>query len=108
MRTEFDVSLDRRPDGVDVRLVGDLDAVAVFRLEPVLDEMAVGDQTRRIVFDLRELTFVDSAGLAVLLAAHERFRSRGVETRFIRPVASVMRVFELTGLDAALDFYSPH
>lgn len=98
--------MHRRPDGTEVRLVGELDAAAVFRLEPVLERLPVGADTRRIVFDLHELTFIDSAGLGVLVAAHERFAARGIETRFIRPNASVMRVFELTGLDAAFDFRS--
>jgi anti-anti-sigma factor len=103
----FDVSIDRRADCVDVRLVGDLDAAAVFRLEPVLEEIVVGAETRRIVFDLRDLTFIDSAGLAVLVAAHERYQARGFETSFVRPNANVMRVFEATGLDAAFAFRGP-
>ena len=107
MAAKSDVSMDRRPDGADVRLVGELDAAAVFRLEPVLEAMAVGAQTRRIVFDLRELTFIDSAGLAVLVAAHERFPARSVKTSFIRPDVSVMRVFEFAGLDAAFEFRTP-
>jgi anti-anti-sigma factor len=107
MPAKFDVWMDRRPDGAYVRLAGELDAAAVFRLEPVLEAMAVGAETRRIVFDLRELTFIDSAGLAVLVAAHERFQARSVETWFIRPNVSVMRVFEFAGLDAALEFRTP-
>ena len=107
MPANFDVSIDRRSDGVAVRIVGELDAAAVFRLEPVLEEIAVGAETRRIVLDLRDLRFVDSAGLAVLVAAHERFQARGVEVFFIRPGANVMRVLELTGLDAAFDIRSP-
>jgi len=107
MPAKFDVSVERRAEGADVRLAGDLDAAAVFRLEPVLDEIVVGAEARRIVFDLRDLTFIDSAGLAVLVAAHERFQAGGVETCFVRPNANVMRVFEATGLDAAFAFRSP-
>jgi anti-anti-sigma factor len=102
----FDVSVNRRADGADLRLAGELDAGAVFTLEPLLDEIAVEAETRRILFDLRKVTFIDSAGLAVLFAARA-IQARGVKTCFVRPQASVMRVFEVSGLDAAFAFHSP-
>ena len=107
MPAHFDVAVNRRAGGAEVRLAGELDAAAVFTLEPQLDRIAAEADTRRIVFDLRELTFIDSAGLAVLVAAHERLQANGVEVCFLRPAASVMRIFELTGLDAAFAFRGP-
>jgi anti-sigma B factor antagonist len=103
----FDVSVHRRADGVDVELAGELDAAAVFTLEPVLEDIAIEADTREIVFDLRKVTFVDSAGLAVLVATQERLEGRDVQMSFIRPQASVMRVFEVTGLDTAFAFRRP-
>ena len=104
----FEVSTHQRPNGTEVRCVGELDAAAVFRLEPIRKQVPVRSETQRIVVDLHELTFIDSAGLAALVAAHERFKDLGIESCFIRPSDSVMRVFELTGLDAAFDFGSRH
>jgi hypothetical protein len=41
MLAKFDVSMDRRADGADVRLVGELDAAAVFTLEPMAKPRSV-------------------------------------------------------------------
>jgi anti-anti-sigma factor len=58
-------------------------------IEPVLE---LGPE--RIVFDLGELQFMDSSGLAVLLGVAERVPV--VELR--RPQPLICRVIELTGL----------
>ena len=100
----FDFEIDEGADRIDVRVRGELDTNAVFRLEPTLDELPERSPSKEVVFDLRELTFVDSSGLGVLVAADERLRGQGGSTRFLRPPDRVMRVFKLAALDEALPF----
>lgn len=100
----FDFEIDERADRIDVRVRGELDANAVFRLEPTLDELPERSASKDVVFDLRDLTFVDSSGLGVLLVADERLREQGGTTRFLRPADPVMRIFKLAALDEALPF----
>lgn len=104
MPAGFDFEIDERADRVDVRVRGELDTQAVFRLEPTLDGLARDDPAKEVVFDLRELTFVDSSGLGVLVAADQRLRGQGGTTRFLRPPDQVMRIFKLAALDEALPF----
>ena len=56
-----------------------------------------------VVVDLQQITFIDSAGLGVLVGAHRRMRERGGRLRIVRPPPLVERAFELTGLDEVLD-----
>jgi stage II sporulation protein AA (anti-sigma F factor antagonist) len=100
----FDFEVDEGTDRIDVRVRGELDTQAVFRLEPTLDELPERSPSKEVVFDLRELTFVDSSGLGVLVATDERLRGQGASTRFLRPPEPVMRVFKLAALDEALPF----
>jgi len=104
MPDEFDFEIDERPDRIDVRVRGDLDTNAVFRLEPTLDGLTRSGPSKEVVFDLSELTFVDSSGLGVLVAADQRLRREGGTTRFLRAPDRVMRVFELAALDETLPF----
>jgi anti-anti-sigma factor len=104
MPDDFDFEIDEGADTIDVRVRGELDTGAVFRLEPTLDELPGRGPSKEVVFDLRELTFVDSSGLGLLVAADERLRSHGATTRFLRAPDRVMRVFELAALDDALPF----
>jgi anti-sigma B factor antagonist len=56
------------------------------------------------VLDLRELEFIDSTGLAVILRADTRAKNDGHVLRVLRPDGQVARIFELTGLDEVLAF----
>jgi anti-anti-sigma factor len=56
-----------------------------------------------IVLDLRELTFMDSTGLRVVIAADARARERGARLVIVRAPEEVDRVFRLTRMDEHLE-----
>jgi anti-anti-sigma factor len=59
----------------------------------------------RIVLDLSELEFIDSTGIAILVAAHRRLNGDDVRLQLVRSrSAAVRRVFSLTGLDDSIPF----
>jgi len=82
-----------------VRLTGRLDAVD----SPELRRRLEGDDVvgcAIIVIDLSAVTFVDSAGLAVLVWLRRRSRAQGGDVVLVRPdLAEAMRVFRLTQFD---------
>jgi anti-anti-sigma factor len=56
-----------------------------------------------VVLDLRELKFMDSTGLRLLVQADSRARESGQRLAIVRGPEAVHRVLEITGLDAKLD-----
>jgi anti-anti-sigma factor len=56
-----------------------------------------------VVADLRDVTFLDSTGLHVLVLHHRHAAERGLRFSIIDGGAPVSRVLELTGLDQVLD-----
>lgn len=80
-----------------VKLAGDLDISSVEQLRSVVAEL-VAERPRALVFDMRELRFMDSAGIAVLLGAVSQVES----VRLLSPSRAVRRVLELTGLTDVL------
>ncbi len=81
-----------------VRVAGELDLLTAPELNAALAE-APGD----VVLDLRGVTFVDSAGLAVLVAQRRARRARGTRLRVERPRPNVVRAFALAGFGPALE-----
>ena len=70
---------------------------------PMLEEhlRAVLDQGHRaLAVDLSDVSFLDSTGLSVLVAALQRCRSAGGGLRLISPQPNVRRVLDITGLAA--------
>jgi anti-anti-sigma factor len=60
---------------------------------------AMGQEARGLVVDLCEITYLDSAGVALLLRLAERLRARRRQLYLVVPRGSpVRRVLEVTGL----------
>ena len=77
-----------------IRLTGELDLATASQLAQTLQEAQVDAQL--VVLDLRELAFMDCAGLRVIAAAAERARRDGPRLLVIRGPPQVDRVFALT------------
>ncbi|HEY4450317.1 MAG TPA: STAS domain-containing protein [Solirubrobacteraceae bacterium] len=92
-----------RGDRRDFVLVGELDMAGTDALEKAVLAGST-DGVTRVVFDLRELTFIDSTGLRALVGVHDLCRERGCEVALIPGRRAVQRVFDLTGLAAVLPF----
>lgn len=51
-----------------------------------------------VVLDLEDLQFIDSAGLRVILTAHERAHQNGQELALTRGTEQVQRLFAIAGI----------
>jgi len=69
--------------------------------------MPWGRRRRRLVLDLSDITYLDSAGVALLLRLAERLRSRRRELQLVVPRGSpVRRVLDFTGLPRVIPLES--
>lgn len=85
--------------------VGELDVATADELAGKLSELReVGFE--RIVIDLRELEFLGSAGLRLLVTEDDVARHEGHELRLIAGSAAIQRVIEVCGLLRRLRFTS--
>lgn len=77
---------------VTVAIDGRLDTVTAPELESFLGEHYVGVDS--LIFDCKELDYISSAGLRVLLTAHKRMKG-AMKLTGVNEL--VMEVFEMTG-----------
>jgi anti-sigma B factor antagonist len=91
--------IERRDDarGVVLALSGELDSVSAPELAQVLDEVLAGPHDR-VMLDLNRLSFVDSAGVSVLIKAKRAAEENGRVLVLRRPTEQLERVFALVGL----------
>ena len=85
-------------------LAGEVDAFNAPDLREEVHELLAQDSVKQLLIDLSAVTFMDSAALGAIVAALRRLRERGGELRLVAPRGNAARIFELTGLDAVLDF----
>ena len=98
---DFRVVVAEHAAGTMVVLEGDLDVATARELEAVL-----ATRSGPVVVDLRKLSFIDLAGLRMLLEADARSRQNGMNLRFI-PGPVVRRLFELAELPDRLAYVEP-
>ena len=81
-----------------VELRGELDVSSASSLrERLLGILA--DQAPNLILDLSRLTFIDSTGISVLLAAERRAHELGGSLSLAGPQKIVTRVLHITSLD---------
>jgi anti-sigma B factor antagonist len=84
-----------------VHVVGEIDTLTAPVLRAQLDEHL--PTARLIVIDLSQVTFLGSAGLAVLVAAKDDADRRGHQLRLVPGSRIVTRALEATGLLSLFD-----
>jgi anti-sigma B factor antagonist len=98
----FDVRWARGDAGVVVSASGEIDLWSAPRVGEVLATHCTGADG--VVLDLRDVSFMDSSGLGLIVAQHRRARENGF--RFGVAVAAgsdVRRILEISGIAKVLE-----
>jgi len=98
----FEARVEDRADAVVLRLTGVLGSESEGRFMRVLDGLGL-DGDKRVVADLEGLTFIDSAGLRLILEARSRCEGAGAGFAIVPGKGQVGRAFEIAGLDKELE-----
>ncbi|MFJ4871375.1 STAS domain-containing protein [Streptomyces sp. NPDC088757] len=90
-------------------------ATASIHVVPLAGEIdhATGDALRqalafpdapctRVVADMRQVTFMDSSGINILITSHHALAQAGGWLRLAGPTAPVMRTISIVGLDTVI------
>ena len=97
----FRIDVSHTPGTWTVSLSGDVDYAASLELVPQLTDIADSCDSD-LVFDLSNVTLLDSEGIKALLAAQARMRAKNGHMRVVRCSRSAQRVLRLVGVDDML------
>ena len=98
---ESEPAVEHALEGDTARLIvsGELTETARRPLVRALTDLLLAEQSlRRVELHLRQVTFMSSAGLAVLVQLQKLGVPRGIETVLVAPPPAVARPLQLTGL----------
>jgi anti-anti-sigma factor len=94
---DFSVTSRRAGAAVVVAPAGEVDLATVDAVRAELD--AARGEAGLVVLDLREVTFIDSAGVRLVLEGSRALAAAGGELVVVRGGHEVRRLFALVGLD---------
>jgi anti-sigma B factor antagonist len=97
---EFSVTRHRAGEAVVVVPAGEIDLATIDELDGQLQ--AAGAESAQVVLDLREVTFIDSAGLRLVLQSSRELEQAGAALAVVRGSGEVQRIFDLVGLAGRL------
>jgi anti-anti-sigma factor len=93
----FEVQVRDEDRAVVVGVTGELDLASSPGLEQELEKLAASG-AGLVIVDLRELEFMDSTGLSVLVRAHQQATESGQRFAVVRGPQQVQRLLSLTGV----------
>lgn len=97
--------VDARTEIAVVKLPAEIDMTCAAQVGVEL-AAAFSPRTRRVIADLTETTFCDSAGVRMLVLAYNQAAENGMKLVLAASGCGVRRVFELTGIDSLVPVYA--
>ena len=98
----FAFDFSRTDRAVTVAVRGEVDGASSSVLRSLLLDVVEGQGNLSVNLDLSEMTFIDSAGLSLLLEMHRLAVERGGSFVLHSPRPSTTKVFEIVGLSGIL------
>lgn len=84
-------------------VTGEIDHLSGEALREALDPS--GTPSVRVVVDMRQVSFMDSAGINIFLTAHRSLTRAGGWLRLAAVGPTVVRTLQIVGLDTVLDIH---
>ena len=98
----FDLQTSDEPYGFRTALSGEIDLSTIEDVESGV-RTAIDGHEGIVALDLREVSFLDSSGLRLLLRLHKELGDEGRRLVVVQGPRRVARVFELTGAEDQLE-----
>jgi anti-sigma B factor antagonist len=100
----IDLKSEREGETLVFALRGSLDLATSPTVKAALSD-AIERGESKLIVDLRQLEFLDSTGLSVLIGAHRRAAERGGSLRLVVSEGQILRLLTITGLVAVFSVY---
>jgi anti-sigma B factor antagonist len=95
------LDVSRHGSAAVIAVAGELDLASSALLEAELDRVE-SRHAGLVILDLRQLGFMDSTGLQLIVDAHRRAQRGGWQFALVHGLAQVQRLLSLTGVDQAI------
>jgi anti-sigma B factor antagonist len=95
VQSHFRLEVRSQGKATIIAVSGELDLASSPALQEELDRASDSDM---MIIDLRELDFMDSTGLSVLVRAHQRAEEQGRRLAMVKGPQQVQRLLSLTGV----------
>jgi anti-sigma B factor antagonist len=99
---DLEIEFSKDGNACIVALDGEVDVYTAPALrERLIEASESGCET--VVVDMRDVDFIDSSGLGVLVSALKRVREHDGQLRIVTAKEPILKIFRITGLDRVFE-----
>ncbi len=99
----MEITASKQGRSIYITLDGEMDehsaAIARRRVDKIADECAGAEEA---VFDLQNVTFMDSTGIGFLIGRYKKFKRYGVPMYVTNPTATADKILTISGVYAII------
>lgn len=102
----MDIKYKKESNGLTLYVSGELDECSASKAKEVLDKLIYDNtNSKRVIFDLSGLSFMDSTGIGLLIGRYKKLKQLNVPAYIQGASVSAERVIELAGLYSIMPKY---
>ena len=107
MNERTTLTVEERPGGLKVlHIHGDLDTMGTQMVrDELVTAITVSDTTKNVLIDLDDVSFISSAGMALLLVSGKRLRRDGIDLILAAVDGRIFEVLSLAGFQELFNVY---
>ena len=102
---DLDVQTSRHGDAHVLTLQGEIDVYTAPRLRQSIADLVTAG-ARLVVVDMKDIDFLDSTGVGVLVQALRRLQARDGDLVIVVTQEKILKIFDITGLNRAFSIRS--
>lgn len=101
----MDVRFDVTNNNLIIRIDGDIDHHTCEEIRNKVDQEISRRNHKNIIFDMKNVNFMDSSGIGVIIGRYKLIMNSGGITAMINVKPQIKRVYEICGLKKIIPIY---
>ncbi|HHY04020.1 MAG TPA: anti-sigma F factor antagonist [Thermoanaerobacterales bacterium] len=89
-----------------VDLNGELDHHMAQLVKQQLNAFLLKKQAKKILFDFKNVTFMDSSGIGMILGRYKELQKINGKVGVVNVTSNIKRIFEMSGLFNIIEFFT--
>lgn len=101
----MNVGFDLTNNKLIIRIDGDIDHHTCEEIRTKIDNEIMRRNPKSIIFDMKNVNFMDSSGIGVIIGRYKQIMTSGGMAAMINVKPQIMRVYDICGLKKIIPIY---
>lgn len=102
---ESKIKITSFEEGMVIKISGELDSSKTFLYKERIHQFMRENGPKYIIWDFKDLTFIDSAGIGLILGRYNEYRLDHISLVLVGVKNSIKKLFIISGINQLMDIY---